>query len=203
MIHISTDYVFDGSKPSAYREDDPISPLGVYGRSKVAGEDAVRQALDRHLILRTSWVYGAHGTNFLKTMLRLARERSELRVVADQRGCPTATIDIADAILSIAPVLAGGAPVFGTYHFAGSGVTTWHGFAIAIVKAQAAFTGRRPEVVPISTSEYPTVARRPANSELDSTRFASTFGLRAADWQERTRAIVSALLGRAKQGGLA
>jgi dTDP-4-dehydrorhamnose reductase len=203
LIHISTDYVFDGSKPSAYIEEDPISPLGVYGRSKAAGEEAVRQALDRHLIIRTSWVYGAYGANFLKTILRLARERNELRVVVDQRGCPTATIDIADAILTITPIIAAGAPVFGTYHFAGSGATTWHGFAVVIVEAQAAFTGRRPEVVPINTSEYPTVAQRPANSELDSTRFGTTFGIRAADWQERTRELVSALLGKAEQGGLA
>ena len=196
LLHVSTDYVFDGTKPTAYIEDDPIAPLGVYGRSKAEGEAAVRRLLRHHVILRTSWVYGVYGQNFLKSILRLAGERDELRIVADQRGCPTGTADIAEAILSIAPSLERGAPVWGTYHFAGQGATTWHGFASEIVDAQAAFTNRRPAIVPISTAEYPTAARRPANSELDSSRFAAMFGIRAMAWRERTRQVIAALLAR-------
>jgi dTDP-4-dehydrorhamnose reductase len=195
LIHISTDYVFDGTKSGAYREDDPIAPLGIYGRSKAAGETAVRASLSQHLILRTSWVYGRYGANFLKTMLRLAKERDELTIVADQRGCPTGTADLAAAILRIAPRLGVGEPaLWGTYHFAGIGVTTWHGFASEVVDAQARFTGRRPRVAAITTAQYPTPARRPANSELDTSKFTATFGFRAAPWQERARSVVEALL---------
>ena len=199
MVHISTDYVFDGTKPGAYVESDPIAPLGVYGRSKAAGEDAVRSTLPHHVMLRTSWVYGEFGHNFLKTMVRLARERDELRVVADQRGCPTSTRDLADAILRVAPRLSAREPVWGTYHFAGTGATTWHGFASRIVDAQAPLTGRKPKVTPITTAEFPTPARRPANSELDSSLFAQTFGFRARPWTEQTdattRALITAILG--------
>jgi dTDP-4-dehydrorhamnose reductase len=126
--------------------------------------------------------------------MKLAREQNELRVVADQIGCPTGSADIADAILTIAPRLLGHEPVWGTYHLAGTGATTWHGFALEIVDAQAKVTGRRPGVIPITTAEYPTAARRPANCELDSSRFAATFGFRAIEWRERTRAVVAALL---------
>ncbi len=171
-----------------------IAPLGVYGRSKAAGETAVREALPEHVILRTSWVYGEYGANFLKTMLRLACERDELRIVADQRGCPTATADLADAILHIAPRIMRREPFWGTYHLAGTGATTWHGFATEIVESQARVTGRRPRIVPIPTSEYPTRARRPANSELDCSLFAATFGFRAEDWRDRTRQVTAALL---------
>jgi len=194
LVHISSDYVFDGAKTAAYSEQDAICPLGVYGRSKAAGEASIRETLEQHLILRTSWVYGVYGANFLKTVLELARTRNELRIVADQRGCPTGTADLACAILNVAPRLADRDLVWGTYHFAGGGVTTWHGFATEIVKAQAPFTRRRPEVVPITTAEYPTLAKRPANSELDSSRFAAMFSFRAADWRERSREVVSALL---------
>ena len=138
LVHISTDYMFDGSKPGAYVETDPIAPLGVYGASKAAGEAAVRRAAGRHLILRTSWVYGPYGNNFLKTMLRLAGERDELRIVADQRGCPTATADLAEAILHLLPGVAADGFPWGTYHCAGTGVTTWCDFAAEIVGAQGA-----------------------------------------------------------------
>jgi dTDP-4-dehydrorhamnose reductase len=201
LLHISTDYVFDGTKPTAYVEDDPIAPLGVYGQSKAAGETSVRDALERHVILRTAWVYGVYGANFLKTMVRLAAERDELRVVADQRGCPTGTADIADAILSIAPRLARHDRLWGTYHFVGHGATTWYGFANEIVDAQAKFTNRRPRVVPITTAEFPTPAKRPANSELDTSRFIATFGFEAADWRQRTREVVSNLLSANQSGG--
>ncbi|MFS8038711.1 dTDP-4-dehydrorhamnose reductase [Xanthobacter sp. AM11] len=197
LIHVSTDYVFDGTKPGAYVEGDSIAPLGVYGRTKAAGEAAVRAASERHVIVRTSWVYGVHGNNFLKTMLRLAGERDQLKVVADQRGCPTATRDLAEALLAAAEAAARGDARWGTYHFAGTGATTWHGFASAIVAAAAAHTGRRPQVAPITTADYPTPARRPRNSELASDLFHRTFGVRAAPWEERTRQVVDALLAAA------
>ncbi|TWT12884.1 dTDP-4-dehydrorhamnose reductase [Reyranella sp. CPCC 100927] len=195
LIHVSTDYVFDGSKPTPYIETDPVAPLGVYGTSKEAGERAIRERLERHVILRTAWVYGVHGNNFLKTMLNLARTKESWGVVADQRGNPTATADLADAIL-IAAVRADGRSngVWGTYHFAGSGAATWHDFASEIVSAQAAVTGRQPEVRAITTADYPTRARRPANSCLDSTRFETVFGMKARPWAERTREVVAALL---------
>ncbi|MFT0858603.1 dTDP-4-dehydrorhamnose reductase [Ancylobacter sp. G4_0304] len=195
LVHVSTDYVFDGTKVGAYVESDPIAPLGVYGRTKAEGEARLRAALDRHVILRTSWVYGIHGHNFLKTMLRLAGERDRLTVVADQHGCPTATPDLARALLAAAEALAAGRGVAGTYHFAGTGVTNWHGFAEAIIEAGAPLTGRRPEVAAIATADYPTPARRPANSELSSDAFADTFGLRSAPWRERAAQTVRQLLG--------
>lgn len=197
LVHVSTDYVFDGTKRGAYVEADPVAPLGVYGRTKAAGEAAVRAAYERHVIVRTSWVYGIHGNNFLKTMLRLAGERDQLRVVADQRGCPTATRDLAEAVLAAAVAAAKGDARWGTYHFAGSGVTTWHGFASAIIAAAAPDTGRRPEVWPITTADYPTPASRPKNSELASELFERTFGVRAAPWEQRTREVVEALLAKA------
>jgi dTDP-4-dehydrorhamnose reductase len=196
LLHISTDYIFDGSKKSAYVEDDPTAPLGVYGSSKLAGEEAVRAVLPGHVILRTAWVYAASGRNFLRTMLKLAAERSELRVVADQRGSPTSADDIAAAILRVAEAAGKGRAPWGTYHFAGTGETTWHGFASRIVAEQAGITGRRPRVVPIATAEYPTPARRPANSVLDSSRFAAAFAFRARPWEEETRRIVMALLSK-------
>ena len=197
VLHLSTDYVFNGTKGDAYTEDDPMAPLGVYGRTKAAGEARVRAATPRHVILRTSWVFGAHGHNFLKTMLRLAGERDELRVVADQCGCPTATPDIAAAVLAVDAALARGAGDYGTFHFAGEGATSWHGFAQAIVDAQAETTGRRPSVVAIATADYPTPARRPADSRLNSARFLLTFGLRAEPWPARVRETVRILLRQA------
>lgn len=194
LLHVSTDYVFDGSKPGPYLESDPVTPLGVYGASKAEGEASLRALQPRHVILRTAWVYGIHGANFLKTMLRLAGERDVLRVVADQRGCPTATCDLAEAILAVHAALQGGAEPWGTYHFTGQGETSWHGFAEAIVEAQARFSGRRPVVEAITTVDYPTPARRPANSVLDSSRFASTFGYRARPWQERVSEVAASLM---------
>ena len=194
MIHISTDYVFDGTKVGAYVESDPIKPLGVYGRTKAAGEAAVRAATERHLILRTSWDYGIHGANFLKTMLRLAGDRDRLTIVADQKGCPTATRDIAEGLMAAAEAAAGGTARWGTYNLAGTGATTWHGFASEIVRRAARHTGRNPEVAPITTADYPTPAQRPANSELDSSLFERTFGFRAAPWETRVAEVVDRLL---------
>ena len=194
LIHFSTDYVFDGEKVGAYREDDPVAPLGVYGRSKLAGEEAIRALHADHLILRVAWVYGRYGTNFLKTMLRLGQEREELSVVADQYGCPTSTEDIAEAVIRLAALAMRGDLPFGTYHFTGTGETTWYGFASAIMKDAAEITGRSAAVTPISSSDYPTIAKRPANSVLDSSLFERTFGFRARPWQEATRQVVADLL---------
>jgi dTDP-4-dehydrorhamnose reductase len=184
MVHISTDYVFDGSKKAPYLETDVVCPVGVYGRTKAAGEQAVREKLKRHVILRTSWVYSEFGHNFLKTILRLASSRDELRVVADQYGAPTSAREIADAILLIAPRLLATEELSGTYHFTAGGATSWHGFASRAVAIQAALTGRSPHVAPIETVEYPTAARRPPNSRLDCQLFARTFGYRAHHWTE-------------------
>jgi len=194
LLHVSTDYVFDGTRRGAYTEDDAVAPLGAYGRTKEEGERRVRDAHAKHIILRTSWVYGVYGSNFVKTMLRLSRERDELRVVADQRGCPTATIDIARALLAAEAAANARRAPWGTYHFAGTGVTTWHGFAREIVGAAARIAGPRVPVIAIETTDYPTPAKRPSNSELDSTRFAAMFGYRSPPWQERTREVVEALL---------
>jgi dTDP-4-dehydrorhamnose reductase len=194
LIHISTDYVFDGNKPSPYVETDPTAPLGAYGASKLAGEAAVRERHKKHVILRTSWVYGRYGANFLKTVLRLAGERSELRIVADQRGSPTNTRDLADAILELTPRLVRGGDDWGTYHFSGDGETTWCQFADEILKAREATVGARPALTPITTAEYPTPARRPSNSVLDNGRFRTTFRLKARPWRDAVKDTVDALL---------
>jgi dTDP-4-dehydrorhamnose reductase len=194
LIHISTDYVFDGTKPTPYVESDPTAPLGVYGASKLAGEEAVRASHKKHVILRTSWVYGTYGANFLKTVLRLAGERSELRIVADQRGSPTSTRDLADAILALTPRLVAGGGHWGTYHFTGVGETTWCQFADEILKAREAWVGKRPALTPIATAEYPTPARRPANSVLDNGLFRTTFQVSARPWQQSVKDAVDALL---------
>ncbi len=194
LIHISTDYVFDGTKRGPYTETDPIAPIGAYGRTKAKGEAAIRDTWFKHVIIRTAWVYGEFGRNFLKTILRLARERDELRIVADQHGCPTSTGTIASAILSIAPRLCEDDGLWGTYHFSGSGVTSWHGFAERIVAAQSRHTRRNPPVIPIATQDYPTKAVRPANSALDCNLFTSVFGITPEPWMIETERITDALL---------
>ena len=183
LVHISTDYVFDGTKRDAYLEDDPVRPLGVYGESKEAGERAVRAALAEHVILRTAWVYSAHGRNFVKTMLRLAEQHPVLRVVADQEGSPTSAADIAAAIAGVVERLAAGNTSWGTYHFAGAGAVTWHGFAEAIFELAAPWRGPPPTVEAITTADYPTPARRPANSVLDCTHIAAAFGIAPRPWR--------------------
>jgi dTDP-4-dehydrorhamnose reductase len=193
FVHISTDYVFDGRKPSPYREDDATAPLGVYGRSKLDGEAAVRAACPSALVLRTSWVYSPYGQNFVRTMLRLAETRDVVRVVDDQHGAPTAAADIARAILAVAPQLLAGRCRGGLYHLAAGGGTTWHGFAAAIF-ADWQRRGRRvPALEPIATAEYPTPARRPANSRLDCSRIALELGIRLPPWQESLTACLDAL----------
>jgi dTDP-4-dehydrorhamnose reductase len=183
LIHLSTDYVFDGKTSRPYREDDPVNPLGVYGASKEGGERAVREALREHIILRTAWVYSPHGHNFVKTMLRLAAERPALRVVADQTGSPTNAADIAAAIARIAEQLGSGNVAWGTYHFAGAGAVTWQGFAEAIFGLAARWRGPPPRVDAITTAEYPTPAQRPANSVLDCARIGVAFGIVPRPWR--------------------
>ncbi len=187
MIHISTDYVFDGTKAGAYTETDPTQPLGVYGRSKMAGETAVAVHCGRHVILRTAWVFSAHGSNFVKTMFRLMQQerRSKVRVVADQKGCPTPARDIADACLTLAA--RAGEPMadlaWGTYHFAGSEAVSWHGFASAIAEGLKKRCGTAATVEAITTADYPTAAARPANSVLDCSRITERLGITAPDWR--------------------
>ncbi len=187
LVHISTDYVFDGTKTGAYVETDATSPLGVYGASKLAGEEAVRAGTPRHVILRTAWVHGIHGNNFVKTMLRLAKERDTLRVVDDQHGCPTFAGDLAEAILAIAQrAIAGTVPAdgHGTFHCVGAGETTWCGFARKIVAEAAPHLGKQPKVDAIATADYPTPAKRPANSVLDCAKLARVYGLALRRWED-------------------
>jgi dTDP-4-dehydrorhamnose reductase len=191
LVHISTDYVFDGAAQRPWREDDATGPLGVYGASKLAGEQAVRAAGGEHVILRTAWVFSAHGGNFVKTMLRVGNGREAMRVVADQHGVPTAAADIAGAIWTIAGRWAAGAGVAGTFHYAGTPATTWAEFAQAIF-AQSGWD-RTPEVVPITTAEWPTPARRPGNSVLDCSAIAKAYGIAQPDWHEGLAAIISDL----------
>jgi dTDP-4-dehydrorhamnose reductase len=186
LVHLSTDYVFDGTSPRPYLEADPVAPIGVYGHSKWEGEEAVRQRLHHHLIIRVSWVFGVHGNNFVKTMLRLAREREALEVVADQRGGPTYAGHIAALILHLYErALKQGATSWGTYHFCGSPVTSWHAFAEAIVRTgrQKGILDRSVAVHPITTADYPTRARRPANSALDCRKIDAYFGIHPKAWQ--------------------
>lgn len=183
LVHYSTDYVFDGQGTRPYREDEPTAPLGVYGASKLAGEQGVQASGANYLILRTAWVYATRGGNFLRTMLRLGAEREELRVVADQRGCPTPAWLIADAT---AEILRQGIKESGIRHLVAGGETTWHGFAEAIFD-EAHTRGlivRRPRVVPITTADYPTRARRPAYSVLDTRRLREEYGLALPDWRQ-------------------
>lgn len=185
LIHISTDYVFSGFGEAPYKEDDLIAPLGVYGASKAAGEVAVRGAAGQSLILRTSWVYGAEGANFVKTMLRLGRERDVVNVVGDQRGCPTSADDLAQAIISISRHIADApeAIAWGTYHVAGNGETSWHGFAAEIFRQAGARGWSVPQLKEITTAEYPTPAMRPRNSVLDTSKIRDAFGIALPDWR--------------------
>jgi len=191
LIHISTDYVFDGRKNLPYVEDDAVNPINSYGLSKLAGETAIREAGGRHLILRTSWIYAARGKNFLRTILRLAREREELRVVSDQIGAPTWSRLVADAIAQLV-VLShsqhSGVP--GTYHLTTGGETSWHGFAheaIAQATNVAGFEARARTITPIDSSDYPLPAQRPLNSRLSNAHLETVFGLRLPDWQTALR----------------
>jgi dTDP-4-dehydrorhamnose reductase len=188
FLHISTDYVFDGTGTQPFTPDQPTGPLGAYGRSKLKGEQGVRAAGGNHLILRTSWVVSAHGANFVKTMLRLGRERESLNVVADQIGGPTPAAAIADALLIAAKAMTQGA-TGGTHHFAGSPDTSWAGFARAIMA-----TANLPcQIRDIPSSDYPTPAKRPLNSRLDCSALTAAFGIPRPDWRQDLKAIVKEL----------
>ena len=198
LIHISTDYVFDGRKGASYVESDATGPLNAYGRSKLAGELGIRAATSRHVIIRTSWVYSPTGKNFVRTILRLAAERERLTIVADQRGCPTAARDIAKASLDVALRCAAEpdrAP-YGLYHFAGAGEATWFEFACAIIEMADGWLPRQPQVVPIKTADYPTKALRPADTRLDCAAMARVFGITARPWREALTATLDCLLAK-------
>ena len=196
LIHISTDYVFDGAKGVPYLETDPVSPLGVYGRSKAEGEQAVRSVLDEHIIIRTSWLYGSHGHNFVKTMLKLAMEREEIRVVYDQYGSPTSAADLAAAILSIADFVRQRRAInWGIYHYCGSGIVSWYEFAKTIIEIGKQYTRLKTiRVEPIKTAEYPTPAARPAYSALDCSLIYQHFGISAKPWRDSLKIVIQKLL---------
>lgn len=181
FLHVSTDYVFDGSGSAPWTEESPTGPLGVYGQTKLDGERAVTDAGGPHVILRTAWVFSAHGRNFVKTMLRLAHDRPSLNVVADQHGGPTHAAAIADALLVIAAAFHKGRGQSGIFHFAGTPATTWACFADAIFDVAA--LPRRPVVNPITTADYPTPTRRPGNSILDCSKIARVYGIDQPDWR--------------------
>jgi len=197
LIHLSTDYVFDGRKSEPYLEEDTPAPLNVYGRTKLLGEIAVRECHPAHIILRTSWVYSAHGTNFVRTMLRLGTELDELRIVDDQRGAPTAAGDIAEACLTLceAIVQRRAATPWGTYHFTAAGETTWFGFAKAIFEDAASWYGRRPVIVPIASSAYAAAASRPLNSRLNCEKIVRNFGILPRPWRQGLDEVLAALRG--------
>ncbi len=194
LICVSTDYVFNGTKADAYDEEDPISPVGVYGASKAAGELAVRTGNPRHIILRTSWVFSAHGANFVKTMLRLAADRPRLRVVDDQNGCPTSAHDIAAVLAKIAlRLIADPKAPAGTYHFSNAEPVTWCGFAREIFRQAETLGFPTADVEAITTAEYPTPARRPANSILGATKIERDYAVRLRPWREALAEVLSEL----------
>ncbi|MFT2213894.1 dTDP-4-dehydrorhamnose reductase [Rhizobium giardinii] len=193
VIHLSTDYVFDGNKPSAYVETDPVGPVSAYGRTKLAGEEFVASATDNHVILRTAWVHSPFGKNFLKTMLRLAENRDRVSVVADQFGTPTSALDIADAVIAIARNLLASqsTALRGVFHLTNSGRASWADFAEEIFRISAGLGGPIAAVGRIPASDYPTPARRPANSQLDCTKLATVHGVRMPDWAHSTKTVVT------------
>jgi len=199
LVQVSTDYVFAGNKDGAWEVEDPLAPLGVYGASKLGGELAVRTSGARHVIVRTAWVVSAHGSNFVKTMLRLAAERQTLRVVADQHGSPTGAADLAKALMTVAVRLAQdeAAPV-GTFHFSNAGATSWARFAAEIFRQSALRGGPSATVEPISTADYPTPARRPANSLLSHVAIGAAYGIAPRPWMEALGDILDELIGEVK-----
>jgi dTDP-4-dehydrorhamnose reductase len=197
VIHLSTDYVFDGAKESAYVEEDPVAPQSVYGATKLAGERAVAAATTDHLILRTAWVYAPHGKNFVRTMIQLAQSRAEVRVVADQIGCPTYAPDIAVALIQIAQNLLKSPSdprLRGLVHFAGRGETSWADFAAAIFSYLAAKGLKRPALTSISSADYPTLAKRPLNSRLNCTKVARVHGVESIPWQDSLDICLESLI---------
>ena len=197
FVQISTDYVFDGAKRTPYREDDPVGPINVYGRSKEAGERLVRAACPHHVILRTSWVFSPYGTNFVRTMLRLAGERAELRIVDDQIGCPTSAADLARAILAIlAKTAEPGFNAWGTYHYCGRDSLSWHGFATSIFEEAARHGQTVPRLVPIETAVLAAKAARPTYSVLSTDKLAATLGIKPRPLRDSLRECMNELLGQ-------
>ena len=196
LLHISTDYVFDGQADQPYREDDPTGPLNVYGRSKLAGEQAVRAALSQHIILRTSWIYGPHNPNFVTTMLRLAREEGRASVVNDQIGAPTSALELADAILTIATQIleTPASKQFGIFHFTASGACSWAEFAALIFSYYDKYMNCTTHLEAIPSSDYPTPARRPMNSRLATDKIENVYGITPKDWTIGVAETVTRLL---------
>jgi dTDP-4-dehydrorhamnose reductase len=200
IIHLSTDYVFDGSADHPYREDDETRPLGAYGRSKLLGEQAVAAKAPDHVILRTAWIYSPFGRNFVKTMLRLAEERDEISVVADQWGSPTSAFDIAAGIIAIGRNLLAkpqNQRLRGIFHMTGSGFANWAEFASEIFELSARFSGPAARVRPVSTADYPTLARRPSNSRLDGTKLADAHGVTLPSWRSSLESCIKRLVDEA------
>jgi dTDP-4-dehydrorhamnose reductase len=204
LIQVSTDFVFHAPRTTPWLETDPVSPEGVYAASKAAGEVAVRTELDAHLIVRTAWLYGIRGKNFVKTMLTLARDREEIGVVADQVGCPTFAGDLAEALLTMAArVKTGEGLHWGVYHFCGGGQTTWHGLAdaaIGLARRRAGIDFKLKRNKPLTTAEYPTPAVRPAYAVLDCTKIQKALNLTIAPWEARLAAVMDDLIKAWKAG---
>ncbi|MBU1397732.1 MAG: dTDP-4-dehydrorhamnose reductase, partial [Proteobacteria bacterium] len=193
MIHISTDYVFDGTNKTPYTENDPVSPANVYGRSKAEGENGVRNIIEKHIILRTSWLYGVHGHNFVKTILKLGKEKEVIGVVSDQFGSPTSAVDLAETVLTIASRILNNYEIttFGTYNYCGEGITSWHGFAEKIIEAAKQYSPvTTTQVKPLTTEDYPTKAKRPAFSALDCSLIRQKFGITPKAWQKSLEAVI-------------
>jgi dTDP-4-dehydrorhamnose reductase len=197
LIHVSTDYVFDGLKTSPYLPTDPVNPQGVYGRSKAEGEEALRRHWERHVMVRTSWLFGLHGANFVKTMLRLGRERDTLRVVDDQVGCPTYAYDLAGALLDIAGHVSQHGDAWGTYHFCNDVAVTWYAFTRRILALARTYERLRvAEILPILTAHYPLPAPRPPYSVLDCTSLEERFGISRRPWEEGLKELLADLHAR-------
>lgn len=196
LVHISTDFVFDGTKSTPYTETDPVAPLSVYGASKAAGEEHIRGNLDHHVIVRTSWLYGVSGNNFVKTILRLASERDTLNVVSDQFGCPTAASDLADALLTISRAIFSSPDIqWGTYHYCGQGIISWHQFAQTIIDLAAPYRKlKTTRIHPIPTSGYPTAAVRPSYSAMSCKKIRNNFGIVPRPWKESLKKTLKQIL---------
>ncbi len=196
IIHISTDYVFDGSKGQPYAESDPVSPIGTYGKSKEEGECRLRSILKQHIILRTSWMYGTYGNNFVKTMLRLGNEKEIIKVVSDQYGCPTCAADLAEAVVDISKqILQGFKIAWGTYHYCGLGITTWHKFAETIFEISVQHQNYKvSSIKAITTGQYPTRTKRPHFSALDCGQIKKHFGINIKPWQESLKKTIEGIL---------
>ncbi len=196
LIHISTDYVFDGNSKIPYSEDDPVAPINVYGKSKVEGETAVLSTPGRHIILRTSWLYGRYGKNFVKTMLRMGQEKESIQVVNDQYGCPTCAYDLADTIVAVIRwVSEENSNKSGVYHYCGSGITTWYEFAVSIFEIVKELGLKRiPLIKPISTSQYPTAAKRPLYTALDCSKIKKRFGVELKPWKQSLKRTIHQII---------